>query len=320
MKFLKRLLITVLILFAGLYIWGKIYSIEQPLVTRTILADTTRIKNDLYYLTKECRFRNFMHPGQLNKSADYIKAQFAEVSDSVWFQHYQVESDTFKNVICSLGPRDAERIIIGAHYDACTDKEGADDNASGVCGLLELARLLKKEQLRYRIDFVAYTNEEPPFFGTTDMGSYVHAKSLFDSKVKVKGMICLEMIGYYSDEPGSQDYPLFFLKWFYGNKGNYITVVQKYRNGSFGTFISNRMKKEQVIPTKSFKAPQWAGGIDLSDHRNYWKFGYSAVMITNTAFFRNKQYHTDGDTAERLNIPKMAMVTDELYQTILAVP
>lgn len=219
-----------------------------------------------------------------------------------------------------IGATGCRKNIIGAHYDACGNQEGADDNASGVCGLLELARLLKNEKLKYRIDFVAYTNEEPPFFGTNDMGSYVHAKSLFDNKVKVKGMISLEMIGYYSDEPNSQDYPLFFLEWFYGNKGNFITVAQKNFNDDFGSFISERMKKDQVIPTKSFKGTQWAGGIDLSDHRNYWKFDYSAVMITNTAFFRNKKYHTNGDTAERLDVQKMALVTDELYRTITDIP
>ncbi len=325
MKFLKRFLITVVLLFAGLYIWGKIYSIEPGLVTKPTIADTARIKTDLFYLTKECRFRNFQHPDQLNKAADYIKRQFAAVTDSVWFQNYSldssyaIDSSGFKNVVCSLGPRDAERIIIGAHYDACLDQEGADDNASGVCGMLELARLLKNEKLKYRVDFVAYTNEEPPFFGTNEMGSYVHAKSLYDSNVKVKGMICLEMIGYYSEAAHSQEYPVFFLEWFYGNKGNFITVAKKNFNGAFARFISKRMKKDQVIRTKSFTGPQWVGGIDLSDHRNYWKFGYSAVLITNTAFFRNKNYHTVGDTAERLDIKKMALVTDELFRTILDV-
>lgn len=320
MKFVKKTLLAIFILFAGLYIWGKIYSIEPDLVAMPAIADTARIKTDLFFFTKECRYRNFMHLDQLNKTAEYIKEQFAAAGDSVVFQKYIIEGEEYKNVICSLGPKDAERIIIGAHYDACTDKEGADDNASGVCGLLELARLLKKEKLKYRIDFVAYTNEEPPFFGSNDMGSYVHAKSLFDRKIKVKGMIGLEMIGYYSEEPGSQDYPVFFLEWFYGDKGNFITVAQKNFNGPFGSFIRKRMKTDQVIRTKSFTAPSWIAGIDLSDHTNYWKFGYSALMITNTSFYRNKFYHTYGDIAEKLNVQKMGLVTDELYRTIIDIP
>lgn len=118
-------------------------------------------KNDLFYITKECRFRNFMHPDQLDKCTDYLRKQFAEISSTVEFQKYRVDSVEYKNVICTIGPNNAERIIIGAHYDACLDKEGADDNASGVCGLLELARLLKKKDLKYRFEFVAYANEEP---------------------------------------------------------------------------------------------------------------------------------------------------------------
>jgi Peptidase family M28 len=319
MKRLKRIFIGILIVFIGIFVWAKIYSIEPALVTRTILADTVRIKNDLTYLTKECQFRNFMHLDQLNKSADYIKNQFAQITDAVEFQNYKENDLEFKNVICSIGPKDAERIIVGAHYDACLDQEGADDNASGVCGLLELARLLKNENLKYRIDFVAYSTEEPPFFGKKTMGSYIHAKSLFDNKIKVKGMICLEMIGVYFDEPNTQDYPVFFLEWFYGNKGNFITVAQRFSNGDFGNFVRSRMKRNQVIPTKSFTAPQWVAGIDLSDQRNYWEFNYSAVMITNTSFYRNKKYHTVNDTAERLNIKKMSMVIDELYRAIIDV-
>ncbi len=320
MKFLKTLVATTIVLFAGLYIWAKIYSIQAPLVTRQITADSIRMKQDLYYLTKQCRFRNYRHPDQLKKAANYITEQFTPLSDSIQHQFYNLGELSYENVICSIGPAEAERIIIGAHYDACGDQEGADDNASGIAGLLELARILKGKPLKYRIDFVAYSTEEPPYFGGKSMGSYIHASSLFENHVKVKGMICLEMIGVYFDETNTQHYPLFFLEWFYGNKGNYITVTQQFNNGDFGNFICKRMKQEQVIPTKSFTAPSWFGGIQLSDQRNYWHYNYSAVMITNTAFYRNKNYHTADDTAEKINFSNMALVVDELYRTIIAVP
>lgn len=320
MKLLKKISFIVIAALLILYVWGKIYSIQTPLVTRPILADTVRLKNDLYYLAKECRFRNYRHPQQLKKAADYIAGELSKITDSVQHQKYHAGELEFENIVCSLGAKDAERIIIGAHYDACSDQEGADDNASGVAGLLELARLLKGKDLTYRIDLVAYSTEEPPYFGGKSMGSYIHATSLYNNHIKVKGMICLEMIGVYSDEPDSQDYPIFFLEWFYGNKGNYITVAQKFSNGDFGAFIRKRMKQYQVIPTKSFTAPSWFGGIKLSDHRNYWLYHYSAVMITNTAFYRNKNYHTTDDTAEKINVTKMSLVVDELYRTILDIP
>lgn len=317
MKILKYSLVIVFLIFFSLFVWGKIYSVNQPKVVKLPrISDTIRIKSDLAFLTKDCRYRNYQHMNSLNKAADYIKKRFIEITPRVDEQKYSFKNVEFRNIVCSIGPENGERIIIGAHYDACDDQEGADDNASGIAGLLELARLLKAYQLKYRIDFVAYSLEEPPFFKSDYMGSYIHAKSLFDGKILVKGMICLEMIGYFSESPNTQSYPVFFLKWFYGNKGDYITIVQKYRNGSFGKYVSRSMKKEQVIPTKSFSGPAWLPGVDFSDHLNYWRFGYSAVMITNTAFYRDYNYHTTNDKMELLNIGKMGLVIDELYRTI----
>jgi hypothetical protein len=200
MKFLKYCLAFVILIFFSLFVWGKIYSATEPgLIQATRLADTIRIKQDLTFLTKECKFRNYHHLDSLNKAADYIKAAFQAISSRVEVQKYSFNNMEFKNIICSFGPDNGERIIIGAHYDVCNDQEGADDNASGIAGLLELARLLKNAPLKYRVDFVAFSLEEPPFFKSQYMGSYVHAKSLFDNKVAVKGMICLEMLGYYSE-------------------------------------------------------------------------------------------------------------------------
>lgn len=183
--------------------------------------------------------------------------------------------------------------------------------------MLELARLLSKEKLNNRIDFVAYSLEEPPYFGTTDMGSYHHAKWLYDQHEEVKGMICLEMIGYFNDAPGSQNYPLPLLSRFYGNKGNFITVVQKYDNSRFGKKVIELMTSRELIPTKSFTGLKMLPGIDFSDHRNYWKFDYNAVMITNTAFYRNPNYHSPADKMETLDLKKMSLVIDELCFCIL---
>ncbi len=182
--------------------------------------------------------------------------------------------------------------------------------------MLELTRLLSKDTLNNQIDFVAFSLEEPPFFGTEYMGSFIHAKSLFDKGEKIKGMICLEMIGYFNDSKKSQDYPVGILKLFYGSKADFITVVQKFGNGKFGRQVNRKMRKLDLIKTKSFKGPKALPGIDFSDHRNYWKFGYSSVMITNTAFYRNKNYHKATDKMETLNINKMSLVIDEVYLTV----
>lgn len=280
-------------------------------------SDTLRIEHHLTQITKTPKSRNYLNISTLNSVADYIYNELEKVCDSVYFQNFMVNENIYKNVIASIGPKDAERIIIGAHYDVAGNQEGADDNASGIVGMFELARMLSEDTLKYRIDFVAYTLEEPPFFRTKQMGSYIHAKYIHDNNIPLKGMVCLEMIGYFNDTPGSQSFPLKALKVVYGNTGNFITVVQKYGNGAFGREFNALMKNQKLLPTKSFKGPQKLPGIDFSDHQNYWKFQYSAVMITNTAFYRNHNYHQTGDKLETLNLTKMSAVINEVYHSIL---
>ena len=135
--------------------------------------------------------------------------------------------------MCSFGTNNNKHVIVGAHYDVCGDQEGADDNASGVVGLLELARMLEGQSLNNQIDLVAYTLEEPPYFRTTYMGSYKHAKSLVDNKAIVRGMICLEMIGYFSDEKQSQTYPVEGMEELYGTTADYISIVSKTGSAKF---------------------------------------------------------------------------------------
>ncbi|MBI1837030.1 MAG: M28 family peptidase, partial [Flavobacteriia bacterium] len=181
----KKYIFTLILLFIVSYSYSKNTS------------DTAIIKLHLNAITKTEKPRTYKNNEQLNKTADYIKSIFNQYSDSVYFQEYTVNGQTYKNVICAFGIENEKRIIVGAHYDVCGNQEGADDNASGVVGLLELSRLLKGQKLKKRIDLVAYSLEEPPYFRTIYMGSYIHAKSLFDNKSEVYGMISLEMIGYF---------------------------------------------------------------------------------------------------------------------------
>jgi Zn-dependent M28 family amino/carboxypeptidase len=313
---LKRSLIFVLILLLS-FTWLKQDNRDFEIKPYPRLSDTMRITTDLSKITNTSRSRNYKNVDILDDVANYIKMEFLKETPSVEEQKFDVKESEYKNIIASFGPKDAERIIVGAHYDVCGDYQGADDNASGVAGLLELARLLKNQTLKFRVDLVAYTLEEPPYFRTEYMGSYVHAKYLHDNKIPVKGMISLEMIGYYSDTEGSQNYPLGFLKWIYGTKGNFITIVEKLRAGSFAKSFRENMLKEQTIRTKKFKAPSALAGIDFSDHLNYWNFDYSAVMITNTAFYRNKNYHKKQDVVEKLNIGNIGLVVDGVFRALL---
>ncbi len=282
----------------------------------TTVSDTTIIKSHLSTITKTGQFRTYKNIDQLNKTAEYIKSVFSQYSDSVFVQEYSVDGQVYKNVICSFGTENKKRVIVGAHYDVCGNQEGADDNASGVVGLLELSRLLKGQKLKQRIDLVAYSLEEPPYFRTEYMGSYVHAKSLVDNKTEVYGMVSLEMIGFFSDERKSQSYPIGILSLFYGNKGNYITLVKKFGAGQFTRKFCRKYKSTKAIKTKKFAAPPALPGIDFSDHLNYWKFGYSALMLTDTSFFRNKNYHEVTDTMETLDIKRMSKVIDGVFKKL----
>ena len=286
-------------------------SIEQ----HSVSPDSLRKHVETLCSTPE--FRNFRNIESLNIAADYISETFGFYTDRVEEQAYEVEGKTYKNIIASFGPEDGKRYVIGAHYDVCYEQSGADDNASGVAGLLELARIFSQSEPELRVDLVAYTLEEPPFFRSFEMGSARHAQYCSQNAIEIEAMICLEMIGYFSEEKKSQDYPVGAMKLIYPNKGNYIAVVGKLGEGALSRKVKRAIKKGSDINVRSVNAPVSVPGIDFSDHRSYWQRGYDAVMITNTAFYRNKNYHEATDTPETLDYEKMAEVVKGVAYYIL---
>lgn len=280
-------------------------------------TDTSLVKKHFNAILNTDGYRNFTNLSALNEVAEYIFSEFSKYADMVYYQSFEVGGVEYKNVVCSFGTQNSQRLVVGAHYDVCGNQDGADDNASGTVGLLELARQLKGQSLNHRIDLVAYTLEEPPFFRTENMGSYIHAKSLHDQKADVKGMLVLEMIGYFKDEKNTQDYPLGLLKAFYGSRGNYITLVKKMGAGKFVRQFCRKFKRTDYIRTKKFTGPASLPGIDFSDHLNYWKFDFPALMITDTAFYRNKNYHKSSDKLETLDLKRMATVIDAVLETLV---
>ncbi|MEM7660021.1 MAG: M28 family peptidase [Bacteroidota bacterium] len=302
MKYLFPLLLSLLSL------W-----MVQPLFGKT---DTTRLLTHLEALVQPDEPRVYTKPENLNRAAHYIAEVMKPYARQVERQPYEVNGQTYQNVVASFGPENGPRIIVGAHYDVCDNLPGADDNASGVAGMLELGRQLSQEKLAYRIDLVAYSLEEPPFFRSEAMGSFQHAHELNERGIEIIGMVCLEMLGYFRDEKGSQAYPVGLMKLFYGGKGNYISLVRKFGSGKFARRFNRRFHKTKLIRTKSITAPANLPGIDFSDHLNYWKFGYSALMITDTAFYRNPNYHERTDTIDTLDLRRMALVVDGVFEVL----
>jgi Zn-dependent M28 family amino/carboxypeptidase len=291
---------------------------EETYVYPELDVSVSNLKETVKFLVSIQPYRNFTNPASLNKAAGYIEEKFKEFGLSTEIQHFQVEGETYKNVIGSYGKDKEERIIVGAHYDVCGDQPGADDNASAVAGLLEIAQLAGNyaSASKYRFDFVAYSLEEPPYFRSKKMGSYFHAKSIYDQGVTIRGMICLEMIGYFTDEKNSQRFPLPFMKMAYPSEGNFIAVVGNFSSRSLITEVVTHFK-HAAIKAESLKAPALLPGVDFSDHRNYWYFGYKAVMITDTAFYRNPNYHRRGDTIDTLDFEKMGEVVKGITWTLV---
>ena len=263
----------------------------------------------VHYLSTMSPPRNYIYTDSLVNSANYISQEFINHGLIPERQKFEVSGNKYENVIASVGPKEGIRMIVGAHYDVCGDQPGADDNASAIAGLLEIARFAKlhESEFAYRVDFVAYTLEEPPFFGTTNMGSYVHARFLHENKIDVRGMICLEMIGFFTDRKKSQRYPLSLMRLFYPGTGNFIAVVSNYGSSSLLKQVSQHLKATS-LKVETLKAPSFLVGVDFSDHRNYWEFGYDAVMITDTAFYRNPNYHKRSDTMDTLDFSRMKEV------------
>jgi hypothetical protein len=272
----------------------------------------------LEYLTGIRPFRNFGNPESLKVASDYIDTEFKNYGLEVQHQKWKYGKFEYTNVISTYQPEHKKRLIVGAHYDVYANQPGADDNTSGVSGLLYLAKAIAEMQpnLPYGIDFISYCLEEPPHFGTKNMGSYVHAESLCNNNTEIVGMICLDMIGYFSDEPDSQHYPVPELAKRFPTVGNYIAVVGLEKHSAFSTEIHTRMTLAGGIDVQMINFPSNAGIAGLSDHRNYWYFGFDAVMINNTAKFRNPNYHEITDTVETLDLTRMAAVVNSVLQSI----
>ena len=273
----------------------------------------------LKYLTQIQPPRNYRNIDSLNNVASYLEDRFKDIGLKTLFQNFLVDGNEYKNVIATLNPQYEKRLVIGAHYDVCGDFQGADDNASAVAGLIQTAKQLYeiKNLLPIRIDFVCFTLEEPPYYGTENMGSHVYAEYLFDNKIDVIGMINYEMIGYFTNENVDLSKLSMFItkKQADISKGNFIAMVCDEQSQEFMSEF-NFEKIDKKIEYVEAMIPTPINQITASDHLNFWKFGYKAIMVTDTAFFRNPNYHTINDTLETLNLEKMQYVVDLVVESI----
>ena len=280
-----------------------------------------QLKAHLKALTVTIGERSVRFPENLNKTVEYILSFYKEIGLQAWSEPYDYKGFEVANVIAEIssGPNPARRYLLGAHYDSVAGTVGADDNASAVAVQLETARNLKGLFDRVKPDLsiklVSFALEEPPTYRTRFMGSRVYAKKANKEKEKIDGMICLEMVGYACYEPGCQHYP-FPLGFFdYPKAGNFIGIVGNFKSGGFSKALITEFQKNIELPVVKLTVPfnGWIlPSVRLSDHASFWDQGYKAVMVTDSAFFRNPHYHTPADTMEKLDYRFMAELVESL--------
>jgi len=255
---------------------------------------------------------NVGRPEALERSARYIEAALAKLGYVVSRQEFETEGVKVRNLEVSKGA--GERlVVVGAHYDSARDAVGANDNGSGVAALIELARFLKAIQPAQGLEvrLVFYVNEELPWFGTDKMGSYVHSRRLASEGKEVVAMLSLETMGWYSENFDSQRYPFPF-SLFYPSKGNFIGFVANLGSRSLMHRVVGSFRRAVAFPSEGVAAPESIPGIRWSDQWAYWKFGWPAVMVTDTAPFRYPHYHSPHDTPDKLDYGRLARVVKGL--------
>jgi Zn-dependent M28 family amino/carboxypeptidase len=301
-----------------LHMPGKTHTGPLPPLTaeETLIRD--RLSSHVWTLAGSIGERNPWHYDALGAAAEYIARTFAELGYRPEDEPFESRGQTVRNIVAERrgASSSGEIIVVGAHYDSVLGSPGANDNGSGVAALLELARLLYGRELQRTVRFVAFVNEEPPFFYTPEMGSLVHAKAAKARGDDIRAMLSLETIGHYSDEPGSQQYP-FPLRWFYPDTANFIGLVGNLGSHRLVRSALDSFRRHTYFPAEGAAVPEQIPGVGWSDHWSFWQACYRAIMVTDTAFYRYAHYHTEGDTPEKVDYERTARVVGGLARVIV---
>ena len=267
------------------------------------------------------RPHNIAHYAELEKAARYIEDELRALGYEPFAQVYTADQKQVRNIEVTIEPADPARsrgtVVLGAHYNSAGDAPGANDNGSGTAAVLELARLLRdpRGRIEARIRLVLFVNEEPPYFQTPAMGSWQYARLLAERRERIIGMISLETLGWFSDQPGTQQYPP-PLGLMYPSEGNFIAFVGMMGSREFLHAVINSFRRHTAFPTVGGVAPGFIPGIAWSDHWSFEEFGFPALMITDTALYRYPHYHQPTDTPDKVDTAKLARITRGLERVV----
>ena len=316
-----RLAVVPLVILAGIWFVtgmpGSTWTGPLPPLTDREQSIHDNLKRHVAALAGRIGERNVWRPEAMAAAAGYIQEHFEDAGYTVNVQPFTSRGLTVNNIEAVLPGQGAadEIIVVGAHYDSVADSPGADDNASGVAALLELARLLAGTTLPRTVRFVAFANEEAPFFYGDEMGSNLYAARAQAQGEHVEAMLSLETLGYFTDQPGSQRYPFPF-SLFYPDTGNFIGFVGNLSSRSLVRKAVGAFRASTAFPSEGVAAPSGIEGIHWSDHWSFWEAGYPAIMVTDTAPFRYPYYHTAKDTPAQLDYNGLARVTGGLADVV----
>ena len=296
---------------------GKSYSGALAPLSLEERQVSANLKNHVQLLAGKIGERNLIHYKSLQEGAKYLESSLRSDGYEVGSQEYVVDGSAVRNLVTEIpgGARHLEIVVVGAHYDTVYDCPGADDNTSGTAALLELARLLKPSHPARTIRFVAFVNEEPPYFQTANMGSWVYAKRAHAARENIVAAISLETIGMYTEKPGSQHYPAGF-SLLYPSQGDFIAFVGNVGSRGLVRDTVKSFRHSTAFPSQGSAVPGWIAGVGWSDHWSFWQEGYPAVMVTDTALFRNPNYHQPSDKPDTLDYDRMARVVRGLATVI----
>ena len=299
---------------------GDSYRRSPPSLTADETALSARLRRHVTMLAHTIGPRNVLHPRALQQTETYIAEQLAFSGFEMHKQPYTTDGITVHNLAIRVPgtTRSDQIVVVGAHHDSWNTAPGADDNASGVAAVIEIANLLRHTRHARSLHFVSFSNEEPPYFQTDLMGSLVYARECKKKNLDIVAMISLETIGYYTDAPKSQAYPFPF-SLFYPSVGNFVTFVGNVSSRPLVHYAIDAFRRHATVPSEGAAAPVGIRGIDLSDHWAFWQQGYPALMVTDTAPFRNPHYHLHSDTADKLDYERLARTTIGLAKMVYTV-
>ena len=299
----------------GMRMPGKSISRAAPLSPDEV-ALREELRASVQKLAGEIGERNLWHYSQLNAAADFIEDSFSHAGLRTRRESYDMHGQACHNIEAEIPGTHHEILLIGAHYDSVFGSPGANDNGTGVAATLALARRFTHKKPEHTLRFVAFVNEEPPYFLSNEMGSFVYAGRCKARDDKISGMISLETIGYFSDAPHSQTYPSPILGIPYPKVGNFIGFVSNVHSRALLRRVVALFRKHAKIPSEGAALPWFVPGVSWSDQWSFWRYGYPGIMVTDTAPFRYPHYHSSSDTPDKLDYDRFALVVSGMQKVI----